>query len=255
MGSHISPETSTPVKLNVLAFSGGKDSSALALRLAEQGEDFVNFFTPTGDELPDCLEHIARITALTGKRLIVRSCGISLYGLIAQYDALPNNRQRWCTRQLKIEPCKAFLLEHPGSTLLVGLRADEEEREGMWGDFATYRYPLREWGWDEAKVWSYLDSRGVKVPDRTDCAVCYDQRLGEWFRLWKEHPDKYARAEALEAQTGHTFRSASRDTWPAGLAELRAEFEKGRVPRGIVALPLFGGYDVKDRKRCRVCTL
>lgn len=125
----------------------------------------------------------------------------------------------------------------------------------MWGDFATYRYPLREWGWGIEQVYGYLDARGVKVPDRTDCALCYDQRLSEWYRLWKEHPAIFARAEALEAKTGHTFRSPSRDTWPAALKDLRAEFERGRAPRGIVALPLFGDYAVEQSQRCRVCTM
>jgi 3'-phosphoadenosine 5'-phosphosulfate sulfotransferase (PAPS reductase)/FAD synthetase len=242
-------------RMNVLAFSGGKDSTALALRLAELGEEFILFFTPTGDELPDCIDHIARVTALTGRPLVARSCGRSLRGLIEAKACLPNQNMRWCTRMLKIEPCKAFLLEHPGSVLLVGLRADEEHREGMWGDSASYCYPLREWGWDEARVWSYLAARGVEVPDRTDCALCYDQRLSEWYRLWKDYPQKYALGEQLEAATGHTFRSPSRDTWPAALKDLRAEFEQGRVPRGIVPLPLFGTYDTTPRHRCRVCTL
>lgn len=244
--------------MNVLAFSGGKDSTALALRLAEQGEEYVLFFTPTGRELPECIDHIARVAAMTGKRLEVRTAGTGLRGLIEGYRALPNNRQRWCTRQLKIEPCKAFLLEHPGSTLLVGLRADEEEREGMWGAFASYRYPMREWGWGLEHVRSYLDDRNVTVPDRTDCDWCYDQQLGEWWRLWKEHPDRWGEAEALEEKIGHTFRSDTRDSWPAGLKDLRERFEAGAIPqRGkgrIISMPLFGEYDVA-RERCRVCSL
>ena len=245
--------------MQVIAFSGGKDSTALALRMAELNEDFVLFFTPTGDELPECLEHISRVVAMTGRKLIVRTAGESLYGLIERQEALPNNRQRWCTRMLKIEPCKAFLLENPGAVLCVGLRADEEEREGMWGEFASYRYPLREWGWGMEEVWGYLESRGVSVPDRTDCAVCYDQRLSEWWKLWKHHPERYAHAESLEEMTGHTFRSGTRDTWPASLKEMRLRFEAGDIPTrgryGIVPLPLFGEYDEKPRSRCRVCSL
>src|SRR5215813_8680753 len=152
--------------MNILAFSGGKDSTALALRLAELGQDYRLFFTPTFRELPECLDHIERIRDLTGKPLVVRTAGKTLDRLIEDQEALPNNRQRWCTRILKIEPCKAYLLENPGSTLLVGLRADEEMREGMWGEFANYRYPLREWGWGLKEVWAYLDGRGVTVPDR-----------------------------------------------------------------------------------------
>lgn len=244
----------------VAAFSGGKDSTCLVLRMAELGEEFSLLFTPTGDELDEMNEHVAHVQELTGKPLIIeRGTGQTLYSLIEHFQALPNNRQRWCTRMLKIEPARAWLLAHPSTTLCVGLRADEEEREGMWGDHCSYRYPLREWGWGVEEVWSYLDARGVTVPDRTDCAVCYDQRLGEWFRLWKEHPERYARAESLEAQTGHTFRSATRDTWPAALKDLRAEFERGRVPtRGkgrVIPLPLFGTYDIPQRERCRVCSM
>lgn len=245
--------------MQVLAFSGGKDSTCLALAMAEDGEDFVLFFTPTGRELPECLAHIARVVALTGKKLVVRTAGVGLSELIRRQNALPNSQMRWCTRMLKIEPCKAFLLENPGSVLLVGLRADEEEREGMWGEFASYRYPLREKGWGEPEVWAYLEARGVTVPDRTDCDYCYDQRLGEWWRLWKEHPDRWAEAEALEEATGFTFRSRTRDAWPSSLKGLRERFEAGDVPtrgrHGIIPMPLFDGYDVPKRERCRVCSL
>lgn len=239
----------------ILAFSGGKDSTALALRLAELGDDYELFFTPTFRELPECVNHIARVREMTGKQLVVRKSDLTLDELIRAQLALPNNRQRWCTRILKIEPCKAYLLANPGSTLLVGLRADEEERAGMWGEFAAYRYPLREWGWGVGEVYAYLDSRGVTVPDRTDCDYCYDQRLSEWWRLWKDRPERFAHAAELERATGHTFRSPSRDTWPAALAELAKEFESGRTPRGITPLPLFGEYDTPARERCRVCSL
>ncbi len=227
---------------NIVAFSGGKDSTSTALRLAEDGEDFVLLFTPTGNELPELHDHIERIVELTGKTL-VRPPNRSLAEWIEFYNALPNWRMRWCTRQIKIEPCIAYLVRRPGSTLSVGLRADEPLREGLYGPYATYRYPLRDWGWGLEDVTSYLESRNVSIPERTDCAVCPYQRLGEWYRLWLNHPEHYKQGEEWERQTGYTFRSPSRDTWPASMAGLRAEFEKGRVPRG-------GG---SNDSACRVC--
>ncbi len=125
----------------------------------------------------------------------------------------------------------------------------------MWGSFASYRYPLRERGWGIKEVYAYLDARGVVVPERTDCDYCYDQRLSEWWLLWKNRPERYAHAAALEKLAGHTFRSPSRDAWPAGLIELAAEFERGRTPKGIIPLPLFGTHDQPVRDRCRVCSL
>lgn len=172
----------------------------------------------------------------------------TLNGLIEQYQALPNWRQRWCTRVLKIEPCLAFLAQHQPATLYVGLRADEPEREGIYGDAATYRYPLREWEWGVEDVWAYLNERGVCIPRRTDCARCYDQRLVEWKKLYELYPDIYAEAEAQELAIGATFRSPGRDTWPAPLRELRVEFVNGRKVRGETQ------YDA-EKEACRVCSL
>lgn len=228
----------------VVAFSGGKDSTALVLRMAELGEDFSCLFTPTGNELPTLVEHVHRIVARVEKPLI-EPPNKGLLFWIAYHKALPNWRMRWCTRQIKILPCIAYLQAHPGTTLCVGLRADEESRVGLYGDYAAYRYPLREWGWKLADVQSYLRRRQIEIPARTDCALCYGQRLSEWWALWKEHPTEYALGEQLEQAHGHTFRSAQRDTWPAGLRELRQLFEAGSIPKGA-----------GDRKTtCRVCSL
>ena len=235
----------------IVAFSGGKDSTALALRLHELGEDFELLFTATGNELPDCLAHIDKIVAMTGKPL-VRPENKPLEFYMEFFKALPNWRQRWCTRLIKIVPCIAYLNQHPGSTLTVGLRADEEHREGLYGDYAKYRYPLREWGWGVNDVWAYLKSRDVTVPTRTDCAWCYGQRLAEWYALWRDHPDVYRQGEEWEAKTGHTFRSRGRDTWPAPMAELRREFESGRTPKGVSLNVLF---EDDAPRACRVCSL
>lgn len=215
--------------------------------MAERSEDFDLLFTPTGDELPDLGEHIDNVVAITGKKLILPP-NQSLEFWIDEFNALPNFQQRWCTRLIKIRPCIDYLKQHPGSVLCVGLRADEMHRDGLYGSWATYRYPLREWGWDKAKVLAYCAARGVKVPPRTDCAVCPYQRLGDWFRLWKNYPDRWARGEAWEAKTGHTFRSAQRDTWPAAMKDLRAKFEAGEVPTRALARE-------KTEEACRVCRM
>jgi 3'-phosphoadenosine 5'-phosphosulfate sulfotransferase (PAPS reductase)/FAD synthetase len=232
--------------VTILAFSGGKDSTALALRMAELGEDFELLFTPTGDELPDLQAHLDRVVSATGKRLVIPP-GPSLPKLIEEMNALPSWRMRWCTRLIKVLPCIAYLQKYPGSVLCIGLRADEMGREGLYGEWATYRYPLREWGWTERDVLRYCAERKLMPPPRTDCACCPYQRLSDWYWLWKKWPFYWHRCKEWEAQTGHTFRSAQRDTWPAALADLEKEFEKGRKIRG---------YDsASDIAPCRVCRL
>jgi hypothetical protein len=238
--------------LHVVALSGGKDSTAMAFQLRERHPEtpFVHVCTPTGDELPDMVAHWVRVGDRLGSRIWPISVGKSLDGLCKDQNALPNWRQRWCTRILKIEPYAAWLTEmvKAGPVVsYVGLRADEPEREG--GDYASIpnvemRFPMREWGWGLDDVLTYLDAIGICIPRRTDCAKCYHQTLYEWFRLWADHPETYAEAEALEARTGHTFRSPSRDTWPAALSEMRLRFAAGDIPQTR-----------KRATQCRVCTL
>lgn len=239
---------------HIVGLSGGKDSTAMALGLRRRTNQPLNFVcTPTGDELPEMEAHWRRLEEILGQQLIRLSLGWTLDSLIEHYGALPNWRQRWCTRRLKIEPFDGFLrqLVTDGPVVTyIGLRADEEDREGVdYGkgiEGVTCRFPLREWGWGVAEVWGLLDECGVCIPDRTDCAKCYAQKLIQWRNLWQLHPDIYAGGEAQEAATGHTFRSPGRDTWPAALKDLRAEFERGRPMR-----------ERKDDrgKVCRACTL
>jgi hypothetical protein len=231
---------------HVVALSGGKDSTALALRLREiEPRDYVYLCTPTGDELPEMVAHWARLEALLGQA-IIRVTNRTLNEWITEFGALPNWRQRWCTRLLKIEPCIAFLKRHAPATLYVGLRADEEAREGLYGAHATYRYPLREWSWGLAEVKGYLKARGVAIPARTDCARCYGQRIPEWKGLWRRHPGIYAEAEAQEIAVGATFRSPGRDAWPADLRQLRHAFAQ-QIEMD------FGDED--QVTACRVCQL
>ena len=242
---------------HIVALSGGKDSTAMALRLAEiEPQDYSYVITPTGDELPEMFAHWKMLEEMLKSPLVVLM-GESLNGLIRRQNALPNWRQRWCTRILKIEPFNRYLLEHRPSVSYVGLRADEPEdvRKGntIFGNVEgiTQRFPLREWGWTINDVYEYLESKGVEIPVRTDCARCFFQTLPEWWWLWKDYEDLWAKAEMQEFETGHTFRSPGRDTWPAGLVDLRKEFEKGRIPRGAGQVDLMG----RRGNMCRVCSL
>ena len=250
---------------HVIGISGGKDSCAMALRLREvEPRDYEYIITPVGNELPAMFAHWAKMEALLGKQFIrLQPAGPGVDGLekrILQYNALPNWRQRWCTRELKIVPTIEFLKANAPCVQYVGLRADEEERKGIYGDIrgVNQRYPLREWGWGIDDVWNYLAEKGITIPKRTDCAWCYGQRLVEWKRLWQEHPDIFQRAVELEQLTGHTFRSPSRDTWPASLAELRERFEQGYKVRGErISLELHSedkcAADDSRNEPCRVC--
>ena len=81
------------------------------------------------------------------------------------------------------------------------------------------------------------------------------ETLDEWWNLWKDHPDLYADAESDEEFIAehrgsvHTWRNEGRDSWPADLASLRAEFEAGKRPRNA------GQTDLFAAQKCRVCRI
>ncbi len=267
------------MSLLIAGISGGKDSTAMVLRMAELGWDFDMLTTPTGNELPEVYVHMDRVVHATSK-ILRKVPAPTLHEMIEKYRALPNARMRWCTRAIKIEPCVAYLrrqvLDGKNPVLCIGLRADEPAREGLYDEMIAMRFPLREWGWTKRDVIDYCRARGFETPKRTDCMFCYAQRLREWWQLWFKHPDLYAEAEELEATVTrqrrdiaieqgrepdpdkwYTFRSASRDTWPAALKDLRAEFEKGRLPRGVRDDQQETMFEDDDdyEGACRVCTL
>lgn len=234
---------------HIVGLSGGKDSTALALRLREtEPRDYEYICTPTGAELPEMIDWWKRLEEILGKPLIrITHKDRTLDDLIQIYGALPNNRQRWCTRQLKIEPTIAWCVRNAPVILYVGLRADEDEREGIYGDLVTSDFPFRRWGWGINEVWSFLESKSLAscIPVRTDCYDCYDQKIREWWALWKYQPVLFEKACQHEDRTGHTFRSPTRDTWPASLRLMAIEFANGRKIKG----------GTEPRTSCRVCSL
>lgn len=242
--------------LHVVALSGGKDSSAMALRLHESHPEipYVYICTPTGDELPEMFAHWRKLSEILGRQITPIMHAGGLRGLVDSENAIPNWRMRFCTRILKIEPYAAWLLQqtalHNRIVSYVGLRIDEPDREG--GDYAhvpgvEFCFPLREWNWAESDVWTYLAAREVTIPRRTDCARCFFQRLHEWHALWRDHRDIFEDASMQEMELGSTWRSPGRDTWPAALSDLALEFSKGRVPKER--------RDPLAELKCRVCRI
>lgn len=246
---------------HVVALSGGKDSTALALRLAEvEPRDYIYAITPTGNEPAEMIAHWKKLSDILGKQLTVITGGKSLQGLIKEQKMLPRHSARWCTRILKLEPYYKWLGNNTPCVSYVGLRADEEGRAGMQfpgSDKIEMRFPMKEWGWTIDDVKEYLKEKNIAIPERTDCSLCFWQKIGEWYLLWKDNIDAYMEGERLEEivsehrGTVATFRSEDRDSWPASLTLLRMEFERGRVPKQS----LKSMDKLRQSGTCRICTM
>ena len=234
---------------HIVALSGGKDSTAMALRLAEfEPRPYIYICTPTGDEPPEMFAHWRRLGQLLGSEIQPLIASTLDYE-IQRKKHIPNFRQRWCTQMLKIEPFIRYLRSIKPATSYVGIRFDEPEREA--GDYdqlddIEIDYPLRRWQWTLHDVRNYLVKRGVEIPRRTDCMKCFFQRLDEWYRLWRDRPEVWADAIQHEISTGHTFRTPGKDDWPTALIDLATEFANGRIPKRA-------SHDALAELQCRVC--
>ena len=232
---------------HIVALSGGKDSCATAFKLKELHPEYDPYYvcTPTGSELPEMKEHWANLECMLGKKL-TNVTDLTMRDLIRKHNMLPNWRARFCTVTIKIHRFQKWLTEHTPATVYIGLRADEEDREGGIYDSipnVEVRFPLRELGMEKKDVIAYCQGLGIKIPQRTDCYQCFFQTMSEWWRLWKDYPELFEEAVQDEVYVSAvrgkkcTFRNEHKDKWATSLADLRAEFESGKIPKNYRGIP------------------
>jgi len=258
-------------KTHIVALSGGKDSSALAVRLKEINPDrkYIYVCTPTGDELPEMDDHWHNLETILNQPIIHlhHPDYQTIYDLIEHFKMLPSFHSRWCTRILKLETIQHFYNQVKPAVVYIGLRADEEARDGyqLLDADIEQDHPMREWGWGINEVWGYLEEKKIKIPRRTDCAMCFYQRIDEWYSLWEQYPEIFARIAELELRIGHSLMSPGKHKiWPRWLFKLRFEFETGRMPRAVKKIkqqqkrgetPYADPFDYGVGKKCRLCSL
>lgn len=90
----------------------------------------------------------------------------SLSAYVDRMQFFPSGADRFCTSRFKIAPLDNFLKGEGESELLIGLNADETDREGNHGLLAnvSYRYPLQEDGYSRQDCIDLLEKHGLR-PD------------------------------------------------------------------------------------------
>jgi len=195
-----------------VSFSGGADSTALAIYLADKGEEFTLLMADTGAELPETYWIAPRVARELGKPLVVVSGPTFFQRLTAWGFYLPSFSSRWCTRELKIAPLDAF--GGRGGAFL-GICADEDQR------MPNAKRPLVDAGIGKKEARALCESRGLLSPaykwrTSTSCFCCPFQSPWDWWHLSKEHPDLFALAEEWEQQS--MANSQSRHMWSEGFS-------------------------------------
>lgn len=247
------------------SFSGGKDSTAMVLRMIELGEHIDEVVCcDTYKEFPAMYRHIEKV------KKVVEAAGIKFTMLRAEksfdyymFDYVPKRRQanykieysgfswaspqtRWCTSVLKkrvIEKHFKQLFKQYNVIQCIGIAADEGyrlERKNNQAD--GHRHPLVEWGWEEEKCLEYCYGKGFdweglyeifrkekgRCP-RVSCWCCPLKQYEDYRLLRKHFPDLWEELREMDKRTWRTFTSR----YSVEDFEKRFTFEEERQAQGL----------------------
>jgi hypothetical protein len=124
---------------HLLGISGGKDSAALAVYMAQNYPELnIEYYTcDTGKELKETYELIDRLESVLGKKVVkyenynseLSTESNAFDHFLSSYGHyLPSAQARWCTKKMKLEPFEFNVSDEP-TISYVGIRGDEN-REG-----------------------------------------------------------------------------------------------------------------------------
>lgn len=240
-----------------VSFSGGKDSTALVLRMMELGEHIDEVVCcDTYKEFPAMYRHIEKV------RKVIEGNGIKFTMLrspksfdyyMFEYEPRRKNpkliglkglswagpRQRWCTAKLKVDIVNKYfsnLRKKYNVIQCVGLAFDETYRlERKNNQKEQCRHPLVEWCWSEKDCLQYCYSKGYdweglyELFSRVSCWCCPLQPLEELRKLRNHFPELW---EELKEMDKRTWRKIKAD-YSVEQLEIRFAFEEERQAQGL----------------------
>ena len=211
---------------HVVSFSGGKDSTAMLLRMLELGMPVDEIiFCDTTVEFPQMYEHLDKVEQYIG-RPITRLKAEHDYeymllehkytprvkdGIVEKHDtgySWAGPRNRWCTRYFKTSMINRHLRAIDAEIQqYVGIASDEPNR------IKDLNYPLVDWGWTEADCLAYCYDKGFdwnglyNTFKRVSCWCCPLQSLQGLRALRHNYPELWETLLEWEHRTWRNFRA------------------------------------------------
>jgi len=109
----------------IASVSGGKDSTAMALWLKEQGIHYRAVMMDTGWESPITIRYVAEVLQpRIGPIEIIRP-PLGMIPLILKKGMFPSRTVRYCTQQLKVFPYLAWVRDQYADQPVVNARGNQ----------------------------------------------------------------------------------------------------------------------------------
>ena len=246
----------------VVSFSGGKDSTAMLLRMMELGEhidevvccdtykEFPAMYRHI-DKVKDVVEHAGiKFTMLRNERSfdylmfehpVKRKTNVTSSNGYSWADA----RSRWCTFFLKLNVLNKYfksMRREYDVIQCIGIASDESHRlERTFNLDENKRYPLVEWGMCEEDCLRYCYSLGYDweglydIFGRVSCWCCPLKSLSELRTLRKNFPELWKELKDMDRRTWRKFK----DRYSVEELEIRFDLEDEYEAKG---------HSIRDRK-------
>ena len=225
---------------HIVSFSGGKDSTAMLLRMIEENMQIDEIiFCDTGVEFPDMYEHIEKVKNYIQRDITILKNKYSYeYYLLEHLKTKGKNkgkkglgwsnfRNRWCTGNLKTNVFNKYIKDKYTDCKIIryiGIAFDEQNRLG------NYEYPLIDFKMTEKDCLNYCYNKGFNWNglyekfDRVSCYLCPLQRLDELEIIYNSYPKLWNHMKDLDKRSvkvlGWKFRS------DYSIEELELKFNK-----------------------------
>lgn len=210
----------------IVSFSGGKDSTAMLLKMLEDNWTIDEIiYCDTGKEFPQMYEHIERV-----KRYIKERYNKEITALKAEksfdyymFDHIKTRgknkgkkgygwatmRARWCTTLLKKQVINNYLKKYKdvGYIEYIGIAYDEPKR------IKDKRYPLVEYEMTEKDCLQYCYERGFNWGglyehfDRLSCWCCPLKNQKELKILYKKYPELWKELKQMDHKSYNNLKS------------------------------------------------
>jgi 3'-phosphoadenosine 5'-phosphosulfate sulfotransferase (PAPS reductase)/FAD synthetase len=211
---------------HVVSFSGGKDSTAMLLRMLEEGKPIDEIiFCDTGKEFSQMYKHIKKVeeyiyTNYAMTITILKPEKDFDYYMFEHIKTRGKNkgkkgygwatmRCRWCTTLLKNNVINNHLkqYEEEGYVEYIGIAYDEQKR------IKDKKYPLVEWKMTEKDCLQYCYERGFNWEglyehfDRLSCWCCPLKNLKELKTLYEHYPELWNELKEMDRKAYNQFRA------------------------------------------------
>lgn len=196
-----------------ISFSGGKDSMATALLVADAHLDLPVTFVNTGIELKETVEFTRNFSEKFGK-YIEEDVGDRFWKNLKNYGH-PSRDYRWCCKVCKLGPMSKLIRENFGGKVLtfIGQRRYESEKRMQKGRIWKNPWIIGQIGaspiqdWSAMHVWLYIFMRKQNYNiwydwglDRIGCFLCPASDMAELesvksrceeYKRWKDYLSRY----------------------------------------------------------------